>query len=390
MITIGIFGDTYTASTGFATVLRSLSNELCRYFRVIYFGRFGQDSGFAEDPYVPHDQYFEYVPCEGGVWDKDLVIDILNHYDDIDIVFTEDDFYSVHGILAASMHLDKPFHFHTPIDSLPVSNLGFREIFTYCDKIYIPNSSWELFNNMDRIKFDGTEKVIDRQGDKLKSVHLPHGVNSDMFFRKKVDRTDRFTFLWNGRSELRKYPSAILRAFEKIHDKMDADLLFRSDYTTPDGKDIWDYIEKKDIPIILDQMSDIPHHKMCDVYNMADINVCTAMAGGFEIGTIEAAACELPTIVTDSCFMNEIVEDGKNGFRIPIRDYIHPHTGYNESARKRMWGRIDIDLLADKMYWCYLNQDKVKMMGRWARQNAIFKYNWRDISMRLRDEIKNG
>ena len=47
MKTLAVFGDTYNASTGFATVLRNLSNELTRYFRVIYFGRFGQEKEFA-------------------------------------------------------------------------------------------------------------------------------------------------------------------------------------------------------------------------------------------------------------------------------------------------------------------------------------------------------
>jgi glycosyltransferase involved in cell wall biosynthesis len=386
MLTIGVFGDTYTAATGFATVLRNLSNELSRYFRVIYFGRFGQRDEFSHTATVPHDQIFEYVPTKGGVWDRSLVERIMKHYP-IDIVFTEDDFYSVNGILSACVFNNVPFHFHTPIDSLPVHNYAFDKVFTYCDKIYIPNSSYKLFDGRDRLNFQMTVNIRERQGDKLKAVHLPHGVDAETFRYKKIDRDDEFTFMWLGRPEQRKNPLSILNAFKKIHKKMDARLFMRSDWTTPNGINLWEYIERKDLPITLDQMADIPHGGMADVYNQGDVHICTAMAGGFEMSTIEAAACQLPTLVTDAPYMNENVVDGKTGFKIPISGYVHPKEG-NDLGKTRLWGNIDIDSLADRMYWCYLNQSDVRMMGRLARNYVIDNYNWRDIAYKLKEELK--
>ena len=40
MKTIGIFGDTPTASTGMAVVLTNLAKNMTKYARIIYFGRF--------------------------------------------------------------------------------------------------------------------------------------------------------------------------------------------------------------------------------------------------------------------------------------------------------------------------------------------------------------
>jgi len=387
MKTIAILADKYDASTGFAVVCRNLANELSRWFRVIYFGRYGQDKEFALETTVPRTEMFEYVPTQGGVWDRELVNRILLHYTDIDYVFSEDDWYSAYGLIGACTFHNKPFHFLTPIDSLPIHPRAFIDIFTMCEKLYVPNRSYEKFNGRKRLKFGGVAPMIERQGPTLKTIHLPHGIDTSIFYPKKVDRDEEFTFMWIGRIEPRKAPGRAILAFEQVCDKMDARMLMRSDWTTPLGHRISQYILKKNLPITMDQMADIPHKDMVDVYNKGDINICTPKAGGFEMSVTEAAACGLPSLVTDWTFMNENVIHGKSGYLIPVESFCNPPPAYNPLGQDRIWGNMSIDKLAELMYQCYLNQRQVKAMGRWARGYVKDTYDWAKVAETLKSEI---
>jgi len=385
MKTLGILGDLPSASTGFAVVLRNLANELSRWFRVIYFGRFGQEKEFAFEPTLLPGEHFEYVPCQGGVWDRELVVRVLSHYD-LDFVFSEDDYFSASGLVGACNFWKKPFHFLTPIDSRPISGYAFVEIFSGCDKIYIPNSSWEAFDGRKRVGSVGAN-TKKRVGPHLKSVYLPHGCDCTIFRPKKVQRTKKFTFVWIGRVEERKNPGAFVLAAEKVCNKMDADFFMRSDWNTPPAQRLLQYIQRKNLPFILDQMEDIPHTGMVDVYNKGDIFICTSKAGGFEMSINEAAACGLPSLATDWTYMNENIVPTKSGLLIPTSGYCHPPKNHPEVAKDRIWGDISVDRLAERMYWSYLNQEMVKAMGRWAILNIRENYQWKRVAEKLKDEI---
>jgi len=158
---------------------------------------------------------------------------------------------------------------------------------------------------------------------------------------------------------------------------------------TQRGQMLLRYIEKKDLPIVLDHTEDIPHHEMNLTYNKGDVNICTAKAGGFEMGITESAACSLMSLVTDWTFMNENVVDGKSGFRIPVKDFARPPKAHFALSRSRIWGNISVDKLSEKMYWCYLNQELTRAMGKWARYNAATKYKWKDVAYIVKEEVLN-
>ncbi|MCJ7570523.1 MAG: glycosyltransferase family 4 protein [Candidatus Thermoplasmatota archaeon] len=53
----------------------------------------------------------------------------------------------------------------------------------------------------------------------------------------------------------------------------------------------------------------------------ADIYVCTSLSdGGLAVATKEAMACELPVVVTNLDVNTKWVENGKNGFVVPLKD----------------------------------------------------------------------
>jgi glycosyltransferase involved in cell wall biosynthesis len=61
----------------------------------------------------------------------------------------------------------------------------------------------------------------------------------------------------------------------------------------------------------------VPHLKMPEIYQTADVLVFPTISDGFGGVMLEAMATGLPVIATDHC--GDIVEDGVNGYRIPIR-----------------------------------------------------------------------
>jgi glycosyltransferase involved in cell wall biosynthesis len=157
-----------------------------------------------------------------------------------------------------------------------------------------------------------------------------------------------------------------------------------------------DYITRKKLPFTFDQMADVPHEEMNLVYNKADVNICTAMAGGFEMSINEAGACRVPSLCTDWTFMNENVLHEKSGILIPVSDYTHPPSPdprefrTSDIAQDRVWGEISVDSLSTYMLWCYNNIKHVRHMGGYAREHIKENFSWKKIADRLGDEISES
>jgi len=376
MIKIGIFADKPFACTGFARVCDALARELAKKHMVYFFGRFGHEElsapledGFLHQPYPLNAPYL-YVPCVGGVWDREVVVRIINHYK-IDVVFTEDDWWSIFGIGKATNFWKKPFHCLSPIDSLPIHINGMTNFKQLCNTVYVPNSAYKI------LKLKG-----------INSIYLPHGVNTDVF-KPSEKKLDRFCFSWIGRDDERKGLGRAILAYQKIYEKLgDSVLLIHADWTTPQGQ-----LTKKFISLsfknfekrfLFSQMQNNPHSSMNSLYNLAHINLCTAKAGGFEMGVTESAAAEVPSIVTNWTFMNENIIDGKTGWLVGWDNL------YSEADHGRMWANINIDKLAERMLWCYQNPDLVKEAGIQARQFVTERFNWKDVGNTLREYIEKS
>jgi len=225
--------------------------------------------------------------CEGGVWKKSTVREIIETYN-VDLLFSEDDWFSAQGLVDACGDAGIPFHFHTPIDSLPIDKKAFK-LFEKCTKVYIPNSSYRLIPN---------------------GIYLPHGVNPLMF--QPLTKTQKrlfnnFTFLWIGRNEARKAMGRAIMAFKQVCGKVPCQMVIRSDWTTDWGIKTGTYLSNRlSLPIIRDQMRDVEHGYLQQIYANCDVLVITSKAGGFELQSIEAMACGLPVIcVKGNAYMLE-------------------------------------------------------------------------------------
>jgi len=360
MTRIGIFADRPDASTGFATVCRNLAKQLSSFFdlEIYYFGRFGlKELGYPRKAQLNEDGYY-YVPCMGGVWDNNYVRKLIEKWN-IDIVFSEDDWFSGHGLLVACRQTNKPFHFLTPIDCLPVTKSAIKML-SQVTKVYVPNSSYKVL-----------------QDQNINAEYLPHGVDGNLFFPIKRDR-ETITFIWIGRDEPRKALGRMLQAFKLILEEtkfpVDLKLLVRTDWKHSNSNFFVEKFMKRNV--IMDQMENVPHSQINYVYNRGDVFICTSKAGGFEMGITEANASGIPALVTNHPFMNEIVRNGVNGWHVDL-------AGFEETENQTQWGLISIEDLAAKIMFCIQNIDSIRTSINRIRQYAVTTYDWKKIAKAL-------
>lgn len=64
----------------------------------------------------------------------------------------------------------------------------------------------------------------------------------------------------------------------------------------------------------------IPHDKMPEVYQSMDILLFPTVREGFGLAAVEAMACGLPVVATDSSALPEVVTNGQGGFLCPLGD----------------------------------------------------------------------
>ena len=68
----------------------------------------------------------------------------------------------------------------------------------------------------------------------------------------------------------------------------------------------------------------------------------------------ESMSCGLPVVCTTNTGGQELIEDKTHGFIVPIRN---------------------VDVLAEKILWCYKNQEEAKQMGQ-RGQSKVQEFSW--------------
>ncbi len=103
------------------------------------------------------------------------------------------------------------------------------------------------------------------------------------------------------------------------------------------------------------------------VYNDCSVYVQPSVTEGFGIPVLEAMAYSRPVIVTEGAGSHELVDDGKDGFVVPIRDP---------------------DTIKEKIEYFHDNPDEVSRMGKNARAKAE-NYSWKIIEEKYEKLIKS-
>jgi glycosyltransferase involved in cell wall biosynthesis len=102
------------------------------------------------------------------------------------------------------------------------------------------------------------------------------------------------------------------------------------------------------------------------IYADCSVYVQPSVTESFGIHVLEAMAYAKPVIVTEGDGACELIEDGKEGFIVPIRDP---------------------DAIKEKIAYFHDNTDEIKHMGKNAREKAE-KYSWNIIENKYQNLIK--
>ncbi len=105
----------------------------------------------------------------------------------------------------------------------------------------------------------------------------------------------------------------------------------------------------------------VPHERIGEYYNSADIFAFPSTVEPFGMVNLEAMACGVPTVSSNTGGMRDMVLHGKTGFLFTPGDI----KGIEEALTT---------LLADEKL--------IKEMGEWARKRAL-EYDWRKIASQI-------
>lgn len=174
---------------------------------------------------------------------------------------------------------------------------------------------------------------------------IPYGAPIEYFHpQPKPDQTFRALFV--GRVGVRKGVHYLLQAWQDLQ-LLSAELVLVGVNEFPDGwldkyQDICHYIRC------------VPHQSLQQYYSLASVFVFPSLVEGFGLVLLEAMACGIPVITTPNTAGLDIIDDGVEGFIVPIRD---------------------VEALKEKLEWCYEHPQELQRMGKAARRKAE-KLTW--------------
>lgn len=186
---------------------------------------------------------------------------------------------------------------------------------------------------------------------------IPFGAPID-YFNPKPKKDNLFRALFVGRIAPRKGVHYLLQAWRELQ-LHEAELLLVGINDFPEG---WlnQYID------IIRYLKSVPHSSLNEYYSAASVLVFPSLVEGLALVQLEAMACGIPIITTPNAGGSDIVTDGVEGFVVPIRD---------------------LEVLKEKLEWCYRHPQELAEMGRAARRKAE-QLTWDLYRQRLANRVQ--
>ena len=235
----------------------------------------------------------------------------------------------------------------------------------WVDKLlYVPiNLRMKLkYRHIDRIISEGgkiTEEIVKYLGvDRSRIVETFNGVDLDYIermkkatssFDKEIELSSKNSFLFVGRLEKNKGIDYLLKAFNAISDDFDVELLIVGDGTQRKRLESSNKDRRvRFLGIVSDEV-------LFQLYDRVDIFVFPTLYEGLPSVILEAMACNLPVISTDTGGVPAAVDE-KNGFLIPpgnveaLKSAMIKFLRLPEEKREEM-GRNSYELVESKFTW---------------------------------------
>jgi len=195
------------------------------------------------------------------------------------------------------------------------------------------------------------KSLINEGIDEEKIFVVPFGVDIEKFKPVEKDYNGIFRVAFSGNVNNRKGIPYLIKAWKELNLK-DAELnIYGRVY--PEVKKYLTDAEKYNIKLhgfVSNINEELPKNH---------IYVFPSLLEGSAKSVYEALACGLPVITTENA--GSVVENGKEGFIIPIQD---------------------VESLKEKILFFYNNREMIKEFGKRARKKAE-KYTWEDYGKRV-------
>lgn len=181
---------------------------------------------------------------------------------------------------------------------------------------------------------------------------IPNGIDINQFIKSKVHKVEsqngKFKVICVTRITPRKGVRYLIEAFKKLSQKSDNISL----------QIIGDGDEKNDLEKLVKDLGVekgveftglVPHEKLPPYFEQADVFVLPSLNEGMSNSMLEALATGLPLIATDTGGTKELIEEGRNGFIVRMKD---------------------AGDLADKIEILFKDNELKKRMGEESRKKA--------------------
>ena len=181
-----------------------------------------------------------------------------------------------------------------------------------------------------------------------KLVVCPYGVDTTTFTPREGSRASaQFNILFLGSICMRKGVHYLLEAYQNAGLK-NARLLLAGP-VDPSFRPVLRCYEG-----LFEEVGPIPHSQVLQQYQEADVFVMPSLADSYALVVLEAMSAGLPVIISENTGTADVIENGRQGFVVPIRN-----------TRE----------IAEKLTFLYENREQCAHMGM-AASSAARVRNW--------------
>lgn len=199
---------------------------------------------------------------------------------------------------------------------------------------------------------------------------IPFGVDCEIFKKKDVKRIfDKESFVIGSIKPLESiyHIDILIRSFKTVYESnRQARLLIIGEGS--EQKKLVQLTEQLGLKEVITFTGRIPFNEVSDYFNQLNVLVNISAYESFGVSVIEAMACEVPVLVSDTGGLKEIVLNDSLGLKVPVGD---------EAA------------VTESLLQLINAPEKCKVLGENGRKYVLEKYNWPLNLQQMMDVYKN-
>jgi glycosyltransferase involved in cell wall biosynthesis len=186
---------------------------------------------------------------------------------------------------------------------------------------------------------------------------VPYGVDIDRFALQWPETRALFRVVFVGQMVQRKGLEYLLKAWRQLR-LPNAELVLA-------GRGRVDQTLLREFNTEFRYLGPVSDADLSDLYSNSDLFCMPSLVEGFGLVYLEALAAGLPIIATPNTGAADILQDGREGFVVPIRD---------------------VNALASRIEWAYSHRDELHAM-RTAARTLAERFSWSTFRRRIAEEL---